>query len=71
MTKPYTPRKNSMGHRVLAVIEAAPENPWSVSDIAAALDWPADTSTMPIRVALDTLKKHGIMGHRPATWIKL
>jgi len=72
MAKTYTPRKNSTAHRVLAAIRnASPGTPWTVPDLASALSWPTDhrLGTSPIRVALDTLKHHGLIKYRPACWI--
>lgn len=66
----YTTRPGSIAHRVLAAVNTYPDNPWSVSDIATAMNWPTDSPTGPIRVALDTLKRHGLMCYRPATWVR-
>jgi len=71
MTRPYTPRKNSTAYRVwTAINNASPGAPWTVPMLADALSWPTDHArgTMPLRVALDTLKRHGLMCYRPATW---
>ena len=73
MAPTYTPRAGTVAHRVLTAIDAAPEgHPWTVQELAAAIGWPVGHAQghTPIRVALDTLKAHGIVEYQPGRWTR-